>query len=418
MITLIKPLIVNITIIFSLTFNANLFFPFHRGKKISLKQKIIYGLLSAFAGLLCMSYPVEVLGETNFDFRMIMILVITLYGGFLPGLICTVIILIGRIFLVGGNFASVGVIVCILAFIISMLFRSTYIRATNKLLFAVLVLSCYLLSYIFVIYQAVDFLDTKFYIIYFSSFTATFFFLIVVIERLIHANKRLDEDVYLDKLSTVGQMAASFAHEIRNPITTVRGFIQFLEKETTDRRLKQYSPLILEELDRTNEIITNYLTLAKPEKIKLEPVCLNVIIEKSVELIRPLASYHDVDLVIKMSEEYEVFADSNHLKQVFLNLIKNGVESIEKGGCVFVATSKGEKKGTVQVIIEDNGKGMTPKQLKKMGLPYYTTKTKGTGLGSMISNRLIREMNGNIQYSSALNEGTKVIVTLPLHIKK
>jgi two-component system, sporulation sensor kinase B len=417
MLSLIKPLIVNITILFSLTFNANLFFPFYRNKPLTSKQKWIYGILGAFAGLLCMMYPIEVLGETNFDLRMIVIIVITLYGGIIPGAISTFIIILGRVFVVGGIFTSIGVLVSIVAFVIAMFFRSSFIKSTNKVLYALIILVFYLLSYIFVIYSSVEFLDLNFYLIYFSSFSATYISLIIVIERLIISNHQIDETVYLDKLSTVSQMAASFAHEVRNPLTTVRGFIQFLEKDTTDVNFKNYSPLILSELDRTNKIITNYLTLSKPEDFKLESVYLNKIITDSVELLRPLASYQNVTLMLKLTEEFFVYADINHLKQSLLNLIKNGIESIESGGFVKISLTTGEVKGTVHIVIEDNGEGMTPQQLDKIGLPYYTTKSKGTGLGSMISNRLIREMSGNIKYFSTLDEGTRVTVTLPIFKK-
>jgi two-component system sporulation sensor kinase B len=415
MLSLIKPLVVNITILFSLTYNANLFFPFRqgRGRNTQLKQDIMYGLIGSFAGFLCMIYPIETLGETNFDLRMIVILVVTLYGGFIAGGISTLAIILLRVFLIGGSFVSIGVLVCVIAFVIAVVFRKSYLRSHKRVLFSLFILFAYLLTYIFVIYSSVDFLELNFYFIYFSSFSITYIALIIVIERLILSNHHLDETVYLDKLATVSQMAASFAHEIRNPLTTVRGFIQFIVKDTSDENLRQYSPLILEELDRTNKIITNYLTLAKPAAVKIELVDIDEILHNSVDLLRPLASYHDVNLSYKSEGIHQVYVDENHLKQSILNLIKNGIEAIETGGYVKISKRNGDKKGTVQIVIEDNGKGMTEDELEKIGLPYYTTKSKGTGLGSMITNRLIREMNGTISYFSKFGEGTKVIVTLP-----
>jgi two-component system sporulation sensor kinase B len=415
MLSLIKPLVVNITILFSLTYNANLFFPFRqgRGKNKLVKQDIMYGLIGSFAGFLCMIYPIETLGETNFDLRMIIILVVTLYGGLIAGGISTLAIILLRVFLIGGSFVSIGVLVCIIAFVIAVVFRKSFLRSGKRVLYSFFILLAYLLSYIFVIYSSVDFLELNFYFIYFSSFSITYIALVIVIERLILSNHHLDETVYLDKLATVSQMAASFAHEVRNPLTTVRGFIQFLEKDTNDEKLKQYSPLILEELDRTNKIITNYLTLAKPAPVELEVVDIDDVLHDSVDLLRPLASYQDVSLMYKSEGNHQVYADKNHLKQSILNLIKNGIEAIETSGFVKVSKRNGDKKGTVQIVIEDNGKGMTEEELEKIGLPYYTTKTRGTGLGSMITNRLIREMNGTIHYFSTFGEGTKVIVTLP-----
>jgi two-component system sporulation sensor kinase B len=210
-------------------------------------------------------------------------------------------------------------------------------------------------------------------------------------------------------------MAASFAHEVRNPLTTVRGFIQYLVKDTTDEKLKQYSPLILEELDRTNKIITNYLTLARPGTVELEVIDLDDLLYDSIDLLRPLASYQDVSLSYSSEGMHYVFVDKNYLKQSILNLIKNGIEAIDHSGYVKITKRNGDKKRTVQIVIEDNGKGMTEEEFEKIGLPYYTTKSKGTGLGSMITSRLIRDMNGTIEYYSTIGEGTKVIVTFPIY---
>lgn len=417
MFSIIKPLVVNITILFSLTFNANLFFPFRRGIPLRLMQKIIFGLTSSFAGILCMMYPIETLGETNFDLRMIVILITTLYGGAIPGLFCTFVTSIVRGFVIGGSFLYIGILVGVLAFIIALMLRNSFLRSGKRIYYAFFVLVLYLFSYIAVIHNTVDFLYINFYLIYFSAFSITFLAIVMVIEKLINSNYILDENVYLDKLATVSQMAASFAHEVRNPLTTVRGFIQFLVNDTQDEKLRKYSPLILEELDRTNKIITDYLTLSKPDTYELEAVDLEPLLYDTVDLLRPLASYQDVSLSFASEGSHYVYVDKNHLKQSIVNLLKNGIESISNGGFVKVSKVNGNKKGTVQIIIEDNGKGMTKEELGKIGLPYYTTKSKGTGLGSMISNHLIREMNGKLHYSSEVNEGTKVIITLPILMK-
>ncbi|MFZ3589475.1 ATP-binding protein [Bacillus sp. DJP31] len=417
MFSLIKPLVVNITILFSLTFNANLFFPFREGIPFRLKQKLIYGLISSFAGILCMMYPIETLGETNFDLRMIMILMATLYGGLIPGLICTLSIILIRGFFIGGSYTYIGILVCVLAFVIAYLFRNFFLRSDRRFFYSLFILFLYLLSYIVVIYVSVDHLNINFYLIYFSSFSITYLALVIVIERMISSNHILDETVYLDKLATVSQMAASFAHEVRNPLTTVRGFIQFLVKDTKDEKLRQYSPLIIEELDRTNKIITNYLTLAKPDAFELEEVDLETVLFDTVDLLRPLASYQGVSLSFFNEGTHRVYVDKSHLKQSIKNLVKNGIEAIDEGGFVKVSKRDGDRRRTVQIIIEDNGKGMTTEELEKVGLPYYTTKTKGTGLGSMISNRLIREMNGTLHYFSEVNTGTKVMITLPIKTK-
>lgn len=414
MIYLIKPLIVNITIIFSLMFNANLFFPFIKRKPLNFKQQTILGLFSAFSAKLCMLYPIETLEDTNFDFRMIPILIVTLYGGWYPGLLCTAIVVMLR-YLIGGEYVYVGIAVSILALGIGVLFRSGFLKSANKVLYGVIVISFYYLVYIFILYSTVSFLDIYFYIVYFLAFSLTFIALIYTVEKLIIANQQFDETLYLDKLSTVSQMAAAFAHEIRNPITTVRGFIQFINSDTKDENLKQFAPLILDELDRTNKIITNYLTVARPTNFTLSYIDVNEALQDSVELLRPFGSYRNVSIDLNLEGEHYIYSDEQHLKQALMNIIKNGIEAAEeeKGGYVKILKKPADEKGQIEITFVDNGIGMSEEQLGKLGLPYYTTKTKGTGLGSMITNRLIHEMKGKIHYESKVHNGTKVTVILP-----
>ncbi|WP_226680802.1 ATP-binding protein [Sutcliffiella horikoshii] len=414
MIYLIKPLIVNITIIFSLMFNANLFFPFSKRKPLNFKQQTILGLFSAFSAKLCMLYPIETLEDTNFDFRMIPILIVTLYGGWYPGLLCTAIVVMLR-YLIGGEYVYVGIAVSILALGIGVLFRSGFLKSANKVLYSVIVISFYYLVYIFILFSTVSFLDIYFYIVYFLAFSLTFIALIYTVEKLIIANQQFDETLYLDKLSTVSQMAAAFAHEIRNPITTVRGFIQFINSDTKDENLKQFAPLILDELDRTNKIITNYLTVARPTNFTLSYIDVNKALQDSVDLLRPFGSYRNVSIDLKLEGEHYIYSDEQHLKQALMNIIKNGIEAAEEeqGGYVKILKKPADEKGQIAITFVDNGIGMSEEQLQKLGLPYYTTKTKGTGLGSMITNRLIHEMKGKIHYESKVHNGTKVTVILP-----
>jgi len=416
MLSIIKPLIVNITILFSLTFNANLFFPFREKVDLSVRQQIIYGSFSAFAAILCMFYPIETLDETNFDFRMIVILIVTLYTGWLAGALCTVIVAVARI-LIGGQFVWIGVFVSIIAYFVALLFRPLYWKAKNKWVVAIVILSVYFIFYFIVILNTVTFLPWSFYVIYFLIFFITYLLLNFVIKRLIVSNKQLNEMIYVDKLTIVSDMAASFAHEIRNPITTVRGLIQFIEKDTNDENFRKFTPLILEELDRTNKIITDYLKLARPTDFRLQKINLDEVLHDCISLLRPFGSLSNVDLEYISQGSHNIWGDEQYLKQSFINIIKNGIEAIEGSGTVKITKQDGLDRETVKIIVEDNGKGMTDEQLRKIGLPYFTTKTKGTGLGSMISNRLIREMGGTIHYSSRLNKGTIVEITLPLYKK-
>lgn len=413
MFTLIKPLLVNITILLSFTFNANLFFPFQSKKHISLKQRIIYGLIGALGALFCMFYPIETLGETHFDLRMVAIIILTLYGGPLSGVIILVTTCCLR-YTIGGKFVTTGIIVSLVAYLSAVVSRKIFLKSQSRLSAGSLVVLCYFIVYIPILHFSVDFLKISFYLVYYMAFYFTTIALIFVIENLIKINKQFEEMVYREKLTMIGQLTASIAHEIRNPLSTVRGFIQFLSKDTKDEELKKYSPLILEELDRTNSIITNYLKVAKPEPFQIAIVYINDVISDCVQLLRPLASYTNVVIEYDFKEPFYINGDEAHLKQALMNVIKNGIESIEDTGIIKIDVSADPSNHYVEIRIKDNGKGMTPNQLKQIGLPFYTTKTKGTGLGSMVTNKIIRELNGSIEYESEVNKGTIVKIVFPL----
>lgn len=413
MLSLIKPLLVNITILFSFTFNANLFFPFQTKVPISLKQKVIYGLIGSFGAFFCMLYPIETLGATNFDLRMCAIIILSLYGGWLPGGIVLVSVCLVRYF-IGGQFFITGIMVSIAAFLVTIFLRRYFLNAKSRLMIGSLVVICYFIIYITILYFSLNFLKLSFYIVYFIILYLTNIALIFVIENLIKINKQFEEMVYVDKLTMVGQLTASIAHEIRNPLSTVRGFIQFLSTDTKDEEFKKFSPLILEELDRTNNIITNYLKVSKPEPFHLSIISINDVINDCVQLMRPLATYSNVTIDFENKEPFYIHGDEPHLKQAIMNVIKNGVESISNQGTVFIDIDHDHSNNIIEVRIKDNGKGMTNEQLKQIGLPYYTTKSKGTGLGSMVTNKIIRELNGSIEYESEVNKGTIAKITFPI----
>jgi two-component system sporulation sensor kinase B len=360
-----------------------------------------------------MFYPIETLGETHFDLRMVAIMIVTLYAGWLPGSIVLASVVIIR-YLIGGQFIQIGILVSVLAFIVTFAFRRIFLNSKHKVLSGTLIALLYFSIYISILASAVIFLDTFFYLVYFMAFYVTFIALIFVIESLFRINKQINEMMYVDKLTMVGQLAASFAHEIRNPLSTVRGFIQFLSQDTSDENLKKYSPLILEELDRTNSIITNYLKVSKPEQFQLSNVPLHKVIQDCVLLMRPLASYSNVVIDYEDTDPFYVQGDEHYLKQAIMNVVKNAIESIPGQGIVKIRTLADYYQNTVEVSIEDNGRGMTSEQLQQIGLPFYTTKTKGTGLGSMVTNKIIREMEGSIEYESTIAKGTTVKIVLPL----
>jgi two-component system sporulation sensor kinase B len=412
MISVIKPLFVNIALIFSLTFIANMILPFYVNRPLPIKNKVFFGLIGAIGALLCMIYPIESLGATVFDLRTIPLIVVTLYAGSVPGAITAGAIIIGRLS-IGGEYAWIGVLLTVVAFIIAFSFSQLFATSHKKWKPGLAVGFIYFLFYILIVSVFVEVLPAYFYYVYFISFYITYFAIFYLIEHLISINMQLEETIYLDKLSVLGQMTAAIAHEVRNPMTTVRGLIQLIAKDSKDEKLQQFSPLILDELDRTNKIITDYLSLMKPSNAELKCINLSELLNDTIDLMKPLASYSNVTLKLDLKNDYYIMGDSQQLKQCLINIIKNGIEACDgEDRFIEITAYKGVDKKTVEISIRDNGKGMTTEELERLGLPFYTTKSEGTGLGTMITNQLVRRMGGNIHYKSEIDKGTETTVEI------
>jgi two-component system, sporulation sensor kinase B len=416
---IIKPLIVNYTIIIAFLVSTNLFFPLKKRKQYPFNEQVIYALVGTLAAVLCMFYPIEVLGDTNFDFRMVILLVLTLYRGKWVGLFCFFIVTIMRI-IIGGEFVVPGVVINIIAYLLGIGFRKPFLEARQKAPISFVIFICFTVLSLITLELFVPFLTSSFYIIYFSLFFPTMIGLIFTMEKLMEINQQIEDTLYVEHLKTVSHMAAAFAHEIRNPLTTVRGFIQFLMTNNQHHLLPQYSDLILEELNRTNEIISDYLSLSKPGKDGRETFVVETTLKAMVELIKPTAQMKNITIDLDLPNEHLVHVEKKFLKQALLNILKNAVEAIENKGTTdgkITVKSMSLPIQKVAIIIEDNGIGLTKEEVKKIGLPYYTTKSKGTGLGTLIIHKLIQDMGGTVHYYSQKNQWTRVEIVLPVYKK-
>lgn len=214
-----------------------------------------------------------------------------------------------------------------------------------------------------------------------------------------------------DKLKIVGELAAGVAHEIRNPLTSIRGFVQLLKL----KQLKEdYLDIMLSELDRIEFIISEFLVLAKPQVVNFQPRKIQPIIEHTIKLIETQAIIQNVQIHKAIDENIpEVQCEENQIKQVIVNILKNAVESMPNGGNITIEASR-ENNNYALIKIADEGCGIPQNRLKKIGEPFYTTKEKGTGLGLMVSYRIIESHGGSIRVESEEGKGTIFIIKLPL----
>jgi PAS domain S-box-containing protein len=235
----------------------------------------------------------------------------------------------------------------------------------------------------------------------------------LAIRNDITERKRTEEVIHRqDKLAAVGQLAAGVAHEIRNPLTSMRGYTEFLSLDETDPQRKEFLDIILDEIERVNNIVEEFMVLAKPKAIELEEKNIIPIIKNVVSLLEFEARKKNVHLHLECQEEIiQVECDENRLKQVFLNFIKNGIEAMPNGGDLIVKTCINDQ--NVQISIQDTGIGIPEEKLKKLGEPFYTTKKNGNGLGLMVSFKIIESHNGRVYVESELNKGTTFNILLP-----
>ncbi|HYK74842.1 MAG TPA: ATP-binding protein [Pseudoneobacillus sp.] len=219
-----------------------------------------------------------------------------------------------------------------------------------------------------------------------------------------------------DKLSLVGQLAAGIAHEIRNPLTSLRGFIQLLQYKTNDN--KEYCDIMLSELDRINLIVGEFLILAKPQMVKFSNKNINHIIRHVVTLIGTQAIMNNVDMDYKLMKNLPMIScEENQLKQVIINLIKNAIEAMPDGGTIRVQTGMYDEK-QIFIKVMDEGNGIPEEIIAKLGEPFYTTKEQGTGLGLMVCFKIIENHQGQMKVYSEVNKGTTFEIILPVSLNR
>lgn len=220
----------------------------------------------------------------------------------------------------------------------------------------------------------------------------------IVKERTEALIKKQQEVNRLQQFNLIGEMAAGIAHEIRNPITAVRGFLQLLGDREYNNKDKDHFNLMIEELDRANSIITDFLSLTKSKKVTLEKKNLNSIISALIPLIDININLNQT-LRLKLLEIPDLLLDEKEIRQVILNLTKNGSEAMPCGGYLTIKTF--QLCDEVILEIQDEGIGIEPDLLDKVGTPFYTTKDTGTGLGLAVSQNIINQHKGSLEIESS-----------------
>ncbi|MGD6941643.1 PAS domain-containing sensor histidine kinase [Cytobacillus gottheilii] len=216
-----------------------------------------------------------------------------------------------------------------------------------------------------------------------------------------------------ETLHVLGELAAGVAHEVRNPLTALKGFIQLLEGSVQED-FSMYFNVITTELERIESIINEFLFLSKPQALCFSEEDICSIMNQTLDLLSAQAVLHNIQFIKQFSENpINITCVPNQLKKVFINMLKNAIEVMPDGGFICIHIQRIEDEH-IKVSIIDQGAGMDNDKMKKLGEPFYTTKERGTGLGLMVTYKIIEEHSGRIEVESEVGKGTAFHVLLPI----
>lgn len=412
-----KDLLINFLVIILPIFLLQMFFLIkyvYRIEKLKEWQLAVFPILSI---ILSMIFPVVINRDLSLDFRWIPFILGGLYGGYKLGLVLLAFIISIRYSLgSGGGFLITCTIFPLIGLIVFFLSKY-YLQMTikRKVLVVISITFLSLMGSILIgtkLYHVnIEFIFwMKYSLIYLIGSLVSFMLWEVIQTNFVVLQKL----VKAEKMQLVSHLAASISHEVRNPLTASRGFIQMLSEDISEETRESYSKIALQELDRATEVINDYLTFAKPALDKEENICIQEEIQHVANMMIPLANMNGVQVNLSLIENEPIFVkgDRKKFQQCLINIIKNGIESIPNNGEIQIRTKC--TPSTIQIDIEDQGIGMTKEQVSRLGEPYFTTKEKGTGLGLMVSYSIIRGMNGTIHVESVQGKGTYFTIKLPV----
>jgi two-component system sensor histidine kinase HydH len=238
----------------------------------------------------------------------------------------------------------------------------------------------------------------------------------IIILRDLGEVRRLQEEVRRkEKLAALGRLAGGVAHEIRNPLSSIKGLATYFgSKFAEESEDKESANVMVREVDRLNRVVSELLELARPSELKLKHADINELLAHSVRLVQQDAQAKNIEINLSTSDDVPLIqVDSDRLSQCLLNIYLNAIQAMGEGGILSVKSLL-RKNGTVKVEIGDTGKGISPNDLKKVFDPYFTTKPSGTGLGLAIVHKIIEAHQGNIKVESTPGKGTVFSIVLPI----
>lgn len=218
----------------------------------------------------------------------------------------------------------------------------------------------------------------------------------------------------MERLSALGEMATTVAHETKNPLNSIRLATSYLKKNFQGEILSEFLSIIEEEVMRLNEITSDFLGFSKPAPLKMKVTDINAIVRSTVELVRQEATDKNIEVIILTDEHVPpIMCDFSRMKQAILNLLLNAIDASAAGDSIIITTEAAGSR--MSLSVQDTGRGIPPEEIENIFKPFYTTKTRGSGLGLAIVDRIVKEHKGEIAVESAVGKGTKFTLQLPAY---
>jgi two-component system sporulation sensor kinase B len=365
-----------------------------------------------------MTIPIKLDIGFIFDLRYIPFIIVALFGGYKNSFPLYIVLNIYRFYL-GGEGTIQSFLFSTVIFIIVPLLSKKFIQLhpKNRIYLAAFVSFLTMGLYLLILSTFFDSLTREFWILTINALTTHAGMMLIImtlIERIIINMKNRERLFHTERLTVIGELSASVSHEIRNPLTVTNGFLQLLKKsKNLHQDEKRYVEFALQELNRAEKIVTDYLALAKPQSKNMIYSNLEVDTEYTKDLITPYANMHQVDVQYHFNNSLKINYDKNQIQQCLINLYKNSIEAMKENGGGSLLIDISEQKQNILIKIQDTGIGMTKEEVLRLGKPFYSTKEKGTGLGMLMVYSTIDKLKGKVEVHSVKGIGTTFLITIP-----
>ncbi|WP_338000954.1 HAMP domain-containing sensor histidine kinase [Neobacillus terrae] len=379
------------------------------------KSVIIF--LSSISMILCMVFPIKLEFGPIFDLRYIPFLLIALFWGYRYTFPLYIVLNMCR-FLIGGPYFLHSFVFSTVIYIFVSLLNKVFMKQSpKKRIFIAAIISLFtMVLYLSSVTLIIPALDKGFWLLAFyalTTYAAVMVINMVLIEKIIDNAKTREYRLHSERLNVMSDLSASVSHEIRNPLTVTKGFLQLLkDSQNITGDEKRYVEISLSELKRAEQIVTDFLAFSKPQSENMVVSNLKEEIDYVTNVMIPYANMHQVDVEMSFNNTLKIMYDKNQAQQCLINLFKNAIEAMrENGGILSIDVS--EQGNQIVVKIKDTGIGMTKEEVLRLGRPYYSTKKEGTGLGMLMVYSTVDKVNGKIEVESEKGIGTTFLITIP-----